>query len=58
MFRPLGVSDKNGRVRQKRKHQHGSYQGVEHRSDVTSVHIGALLVPLPDDVVDEPAVDG
>ena len=28
------------------------------RSDVTSVHIGALLVPLPDDVVDEPAVDG
>ncbi len=28
------------------------------RSDVTSVHIGALLVPLPDDLVDEPAVDG
>lgn len=28
------------------------------RSDVTSVHIGALLVPLPDDVVEEPAVDG
>lgn len=27
------------------------------RSDVTSVHISALLVPLPDDVVDEPAVD-
>lgn len=28
------------------------------RSDVTSVHIGAILVPLPDDLVDEPAVDG
>lgn len=28
------------------------------RSDVTSVHISALLVPLPDDLVDEPAVDG
>ena len=28
------------------------------RSDVTSVHIGALLVPLPDDLVEEPAVDG
>lgn len=31
---------------------------LTNRSDVTSVHIGALLVPLPDDVVDEPAVDG
>lgn len=28
------------------------------RFDVTSVHISALLVPLPDDVVDEPAVEG
>lgn len=31
---------------------------LSNRSDVSSVHIGALLVPLPDDVVDEPAVDG
>ena len=31
---------------------------LTNRSDVTSVHIGALLVPLPDDLVDEPAVDG
>ena len=31
---------------------------LTNRSDVTSVHISALLVPLPDDVVDEPAVDG
>ena len=28
------------------------------RSDVTSGHICAILVPLPDDLVDEPAVDG
>lgn len=31
---------------------------LTNRSDVTSVHISALLVPLPDDVVDESAVDG
>ena len=31
---------------------------LTNRSDVTSVHISALLVPLPDDVVDEPAVEG
>ena len=31
---------------------------LTNRSDVTSVHISAFLVPLPDDVVDEPAVEG
>lgn len=31
---------------------------LTNRYDVASVHIGALLVPPPDDLVDEPAVDG
>lgn len=31
---------------------------LTNRSDVTSVHIGALLTEVPDDVIDEPAVDG
>lgn len=31
---------------------------LTNRSDVTSVHIGALLTEVPADVIDEPAVDG
>lgn len=31
---------------------------LTNRSDVTSVHIGALLTEVPDDVIDEPAIDG